>query len=269
MADFSQVDLLRQQGVAGWNRFRRNNPDVPTNLSRSRFADLDLRGIDLHETNLAGTDLSGANLSGSHLEGANLALADLSRTNLTDVDLTNADLQGANLRGALCRRTRFYAARLGRTVFGATDLSDARGLKSLRHEGPSTLDVKTLVSSWPLPIGFITECGLPDENVAAILRTALAAAEADPVAKASEPIRSIEFSPSQSQAGLALLTQFAAMVRQSYPDQPVSVRIEQDPQSIRLMVFSHDERILENLTLRLSEADIKPLRPPHRVGNRA
>jgi hypothetical protein len=61
-------------------------------------------------------DLSAADLSGANLNGANLNGANLSR----------ADLSGAHLH-----ETRLYES-----VFGNTDLSEAKGLETCEHWGP-------------------------------------------------------------------------------------------------------------------------------------
>ena len=41
-------------------------------------------------------------------------------------------------------------------------MTDAKGLKSCRHAGPSTIDHRTLAKSGELPLAFLRGCGLPD-----------------------------------------------------------------------------------------------------------
>ncbi|MBZ0316184.1 MAG: TIR domain-containing protein, partial [Anaerolineae bacterium] len=92
-------------------------------------------------------DLSGANLS-----GANLWRADLSEAKLIE-----ADLSGADLSGAYC----------GFTMFGDVDLSEAKGLETIRHDGPSTVGIDTLViSKGKIPEVFLRGCGVPEELIA-------------------------------------------------------------------------------------------------------
>jgi pentapeptide repeat protein len=74
-------------------------------------------------------------LSGAHLRMADLRMA----------DLRMADLRMANLSGA----------DLSETIFGDTNLTDARGLDSCKHQGPSTIDHRTLMRSGPLPLAFL------------------------------------------------------------------------------------------------------------------
>ena len=47
-------------------------------------------------------------------------------------------------------------------MFIGTDLTDARGLRSCEHSGPSNVDHRTLAKSGKLPIEFLRGCGLPD-----------------------------------------------------------------------------------------------------------
>src|SRR2546422_273164 len=81
-----------------------------------------------------------ANLSDAHLSGTNLSGASLSAANLSEADLSGADLSQAQLWEA---------------VFGNTDLRNVTGLDSCSHEGPSTLDHRTLMRSGQLPLVFL------------------------------------------------------------------------------------------------------------------
>src|SRR4030095_11007260 len=81
-----------------------------------------------------------------------LAGADLDGANLRAANLTGANLDGANLANVS----------FSETVFGNTNLTAVRGLETCRHDGPSTLDHRTLAHSGPLPLGFLRGCGLPE-----------------------------------------------------------------------------------------------------------
>ena len=117
-------------------------------------------------------ELTGANLSMAELTGADLCRANLARARLIGANLLGAKLAGANLQGARLavthllladlRRTDLRGAHLYHTAFGATNLSDAVGLESCVHHGPSFLDHQTLELSGPLPLAFLRGCGLPD-----------------------------------------------------------------------------------------------------------
>jgi hypothetical protein len=51
------------------------------------------------------------------------------------------------------------------TVFGATNLLDAKGLEECNFSGPCTLDIRTIQQSGILPMPFLRGCGLPDSFI--------------------------------------------------------------------------------------------------------
>jgi len=116
---------ILQQGEEAWNEWRDQHRNTIVDLSRA----------DLTETDLAGANLLRADLFGAILAGANLRGADLSEVQLSE------------------------------TVFSDTNLTAVRGLETCRHNGPSTLDHRTLARSGLLPLGFLRGCGLPDSLI--------------------------------------------------------------------------------------------------------
>lgn len=82
-----------------------------------------------------------------NLTGANFCVAELS-----DANLGRADLSGAHLGDA----------HLFETVFGSTDLTDAKALETCVHHGESTIDFRTLRRSGELPLVFLRGCGPPE-----------------------------------------------------------------------------------------------------------
>ena len=131
---------ILNQGVAVWNRWRRENPGVRPTLANTELADFtttELQGCDFSYTNLCQARLPGVNLTGASFHQAILAAADLSnahleganfcRTDLYETNLTGAWLTGANLQGVQLSKTRLAGAHLGGcTVYGlsAWDLID-------------------------------------------------------------------------------------------------------------------------------------------------
>ena len=92
MANEEQIAILRE-GVDGWNRWRKENPDV--------------------------------------------------RPDLNDANLRSADLNG--------------------TVFADVDLSEVKGLETVRHNGPSSIGIDTIYKSQGrIPDIFLRGCGVPD-----------------------------------------------------------------------------------------------------------
>ncbi len=157
-----------------------------------------LRGAYMYGANLAGTDLTDANLGKANLSGAILREATLSRANLCRAELSNADfgyadlrevgLRGSDLAGATFRRANlfgadlsgadlrradlrsanlsgadFNGARFGGTVFADVDLSVAKGLETVKHDGPSTIGIDTIYKSrGKIPEVFLRGCGVPE-----------------------------------------------------------------------------------------------------------
>jgi hypothetical protein len=200
MANDEHVAMLKK-GVAAWNAWRDENPNIFPDLSKETLTNAHLSranlfGATLIETNLAGADLSRArltfaNLIGAKLPGANLSGADLILTNLSDANLTDAiliddanlreanlfgtNLSGANLTDAILIGTILFRAkltdanltkaRLHRTVFASTVLTEVKGLDHCHHAGPSSIDFQTLERSSPLPVSFLRGLGLPDRLI--------------------------------------------------------------------------------------------------------
>ncbi|MBM3943592.1 MAG: pentapeptide repeat-containing protein [SAR202 cluster bacterium] len=145
-------------------------------LGRASLCCSFLREVDLHGADLSSADLSYADLAGSNLTGADLTEANLSWADLTGAKLVNAkltatcldvaNLSGADLRHAQLVRTRLdrtllAAASLEMTLFADCDLSQALGLDSVRHFGPSVIGVDSLARSrGGIPYTFLNQAGV-------------------------------------------------------------------------------------------------------------
>lgn len=126
-------------------------------LSGENLQGADLSGLSMREANLSGADLSRANLSDVELKDALLVDSNLEDANLTLANLHYANLAGANLKGANLKWTRFHRTTLDRTdftgafmfetVLAGLDLRHARGLSYVRHRGPSSIGIDTLLLS--------------------------------------------------------------------------------------------------------------------------
>src|SRR5919109_754383 len=69
------------------------------------------------------------------------------RPDLTRATLTRADLSHAILIRAVLKEAILDSAGIGWTTFGDVDLSQARGLDTIRHYGSSTIGIDTLYRS--------------------------------------------------------------------------------------------------------------------------
>ena len=191
MANEEHVAKLNE-GVIAWNTWRAQNRDIRldlrgANLHEANLREADLGGVDLRRAqldraNLSWADLGWANLGGAILKKANLSGADLreadlrgadlrraqlDRANLVGANLVRANLVGANLVGAQLDRADLVGAdltyaRLYETIFANVNLTNAKGLDSCHHGGPSSIDYRTLERSGQLPLSFLRGCGLPN-----------------------------------------------------------------------------------------------------------
>jgi uncharacterized protein YjbI with pentapeptide repeats len=183
LADLSGADLsLADLSLADLSKADLSGAD----LSGADLSGADLSGAVLIEADLSGAvlieaDLSGAvlrvaglrvaNLRGANLSGANLREADLNEADLSEANLSGADLSGAYLHGADLIKAVFSEVRCRYTVFGEVDLSEVKGLETIRHDAPSTIGVDTLIRSrGRIPEAFLRGCGFtPWEVLAATL----------------------------------------------------------------------------------------------------
>jgi len=124
MANDEHVAMLKQ-GVAAWNAWRDETPNIRPDLS----------GADLSETNLSGANLREAHLTRANLSGAHLSKADLREANLTQANLMRANLTGTSLGGSS----------LGGVAVGGGGI--------LVREGGSLTLLDTTVSNNQAPVG--------------------------------------------------------------------------------------------------------------------
>lgn len=193
MANQEHVERLRQ-GVAVWNSWRVEHREVEPDLSEADLSGADLSGddnfnhtyfvkvgnelraADLSGANLGAADLSGANLSAANLDytylneanlsGANLSGTSLDGTELGGADLSFADFSHAKISGANLTGANFHSIRLFSTIFARVNLYLVKGLDTAIHEGPSIVDVKSVI----FPQGetlkhFLRGTGFPDNFI--------------------------------------------------------------------------------------------------------
>jgi hypothetical protein len=189
MADPEQLSILKR-GVQEWNAWKQDHGNERVDLRRADLSGAILHKADLSQAdlrmtsfnrahlgsaNFSGANLRAANLAWASLNGAHLSEADLSTAHLGSANFSGADLSGANLCGANLTWANLSAAdlreanlsetELSETIFGDTDLTGVKGLDLCRHLGPSMIDHRTLVKSWPVPLAFLRGVGLPDRLI--------------------------------------------------------------------------------------------------------
>ncbi len=155
MANEEHVALLKQ-GAEVWNRWRRENPNMRPDLSKTNLRKADLGGADfidadrreallkkagfkgagrsgvnflralLREAGSKWGGGSGADLSGADLGDTNLSDANLSKAKLSDAYLGKADLSGADLSEADLSKANLNRAKLIGADLSKANLSEAR-----------------------------------------------------------------------------------------------------------------------------------------------
>lgn len=189
MANPEHLEILKQ-GVGVWNKWMDKNmeegpivkPDFrkadfcEVNLDRVNFRRADLRGANLFKTHFIGANLSKADLRGANLREANLSQADLCETHLSEFYPDEYDSGGGNVRrvtlfeGVFCDAnlygTNFDNAFCFSTIFTSVDLSEAKNLDTVNHNGPSNICIDTLYKSkGNIPEAFLRGCGVPDQTI--------------------------------------------------------------------------------------------------------
>lgn len=160
-------------------------------LSEAKFEGMQLVGVNLSAVNLArsnfngarlsGADLSGADARDSKFRGANLSGVDISRAIFDGADLSGATLDGATIRDCSLDNANLTDVHIGRvaydyeglgflapgyTCFTNVDLSNVKGLDSIRHYGGSSLGIDVLLKSGgKLSDGFLRGCGIPERLI--------------------------------------------------------------------------------------------------------
>lgn len=164
MANPEHLRIIKE-GVKPWNKFwnqiRQRDPVAKADLFRA-----DLRGRSLVGIDLSMADLINADLSGTDLRGANLVYAYMLGTRLKDANLFGASLDMANFVRADLNGTNFSTSRIANTTFVNVNLSVARGLDEVIHQGPSSISIDTIYrSKGDIPEVFLRGAGLPDSFI--------------------------------------------------------------------------------------------------------
>lgn len=151
-----------KEGVEAWNAWREEQPDIKPDLGSKNSSEVRFEG-DLfvgYSLQTTGSDLAGLDFTGANFVGTNFGFSNLYGTNLRKAGLIKAEFFEANLN-----KVDLSSAVLRSTIFVNSDLSQARGLDTCIHLGPSIIDHNTILKSGKLPEVFLRGCGLPDRLI--------------------------------------------------------------------------------------------------------
>jgi uncharacterized protein YjbI with pentapeptide repeats len=158
MANQEHLEILKQ-GSEAWNKWRYKHPYNLPNLS----------GANLSQAIFSNADFSHSNLNGADLSHATLSFVSLNDARLVGAKLVGAHLSGADLSHAILNGADFTDAELSYTTLADNDLSEVKGLETVRHIAPSSIGVDTLYKSGgKIPEVFLRGCGVPDDFIAFI-----------------------------------------------------------------------------------------------------
>jgi uncharacterized protein YjbI with pentapeptide repeats len=124
MANPQHIQIL-EKGVAVWNDWRQQDPDVVPNLEKANVTEKELPRIDLSNAALEDAYLRNSDLSEANLSGARLTGADLFRTVLCGADLIKASLHEASLRETNLFKAKLNGANLSWAELADTDCRQA------------------------------------------------------------------------------------------------------------------------------------------------
>lgn len=176
-----------------------------SDFSDTRFVGANFSLSNLYLTNLSKSDLRKAYFKNCNLRGVFLENADLMHANLVDTDLSSANLSGANLVN-----TRFNDTNLTNTNFAFVTIDEEAFLRL----------PKFVIDNYKNTMNIVQHSY--DE-------------------KSNQYIaRSIEFPPEYKQAGMSILSYFSEILNKKYPNERVTVRIEQEDLNIKMIIETED-----------------------------
>jgi hypothetical protein len=176
MANEDHIAQLKK-GVAAWNAWRVENPDVRpdlfeanlfeanlsgANLSGARLVDANLIRANLSGVNLRGAELGGArlmeaNLSGANLSGADLQCSALVSTNLTNADITGCYVWGVSAWGVKLEGTKQHNLLIGEPTVTVDNIEVAQFIYLLLHNEKIRDVIETVGKKGVLLLGRFTE----------------------------------------------------------------------------------------------------------------
>jgi hypothetical protein len=185
MANEKDIKILKQ-GAKVWNRWREDNPEIEPNLSEIQLYEFNLEGANLTSTNFSDTLISRCNLTKALLNDAMMYCTTLDKVPLIEAELREVSFSYTNFNfgslekaileystivnakfyGVDLKDTDFSHVRIFQSTFSNVDLSLSKGLETVMHVAPSTIDIDTLYNSaGKIPEIFLRECGIPDDFI--------------------------------------------------------------------------------------------------------
>lgn len=141
------------------------------NFSLANLQNADFKHANLADAKLIGVHLSGTNFAHTNLSNADLSYANINYTNFSWANMTGVNFTGAEIAWASFSRTDLSQADMSQTTMGwnifvTVGLGTVKGLDTVRHEAPSSLDIYTLLlSQGKIPETFLRGAGVPQNLI--------------------------------------------------------------------------------------------------------
>ena len=146
-----------QTGDRGMEQVERRASRYTSKLRGANLAHKDLSLADFSRT-----DLKRADFAWTKLFGASFIRSDLRWVNFTWSDIRMANFTRASLNGA-----NLSQAHMAFTILGDADLSEVKGLDTVKHVGPSDIGINTIYrSKGNISELFLRKAGVPEEFIA-------------------------------------------------------------------------------------------------------
>lgn len=138
-----------------------------TNLQNTDFNHADLRDAQFNAAYLSGANFCYANLSGANLSHANIHYTNFSWSNLASVNFTGAEIYWTTFSHTDLTQSNMSQTTMGWNIFVTSSLKTVKGLTTVQHEAPSSLDIYTLfLSHEGVPEIFLRGAGVPQNMLA-------------------------------------------------------------------------------------------------------
>ena len=118
-----------------------------SDFSFSYFTHSNFNGANLSEIQCFESGFSAADFANSNLNGSNMSYCLFKFSNLSKTNLSHASFIGSSFLENDFSTTNLTDAEIGKTVFQSCNLSGCKGLGSVKHNGPSSIDFQTIKKS--------------------------------------------------------------------------------------------------------------------------
>jgi hypothetical protein len=148
-------------------------------LTHVQFKSADLTDARLSRAAINASDLIGATFVGAELYDTDLTGAAMNRANCTGANMLKVNLGNARLVSTILADVKFNGASLSSTSLADVDVSPFCDARRIRHNGPSSIDSRTVIRSYRHPKlkQFMLACGVPSIFVEYMIECARAVDE--------------------------------------------------------------------------------------------